>query len=265
MASSALKHVSLLALRRRRPAHPTPGYSPHNFATSTDRRSARVTQPQCLPRCNCTIQYLHPAQVCTRSQSTDIHCPSSLESASLGPADERRPGNSTSCPRSSRCWRDFARVRDFIWSFFWSSHYHSQLHSLRPPLPDVPAVYFVAPTLANIRRISEDLDKCLYESFHLNFVEPLPRALLEELAASVAASGTGESVEQVGLLAALCWGRFHSNGSSILGRRPVSIVYRAITITVLLAIAVAIPSGPGRSIPTQAVLLVHSPQFPVVD
>ncbi|KAN0100424.1 Sec1-like protein [Tylopilus felleus] len=74
---------------------------------------------------------------------------------------------------------------------------HVQLHSLRPPLPDVPAVYFVAPTLANIRRISEDLDKCLYESFHLNFVEPLPRALLEELAASVAASGTGELVEQV--------------------------------------------------------------------
>ena len=33
--------------------------------------------------------------------------------------------------------------------------------------------------------------------FHLNFVEPLPRSLLEELAASVAQDGTGESVEQV--------------------------------------------------------------------
>ncbi|KAG9314165.1 Sec1-like protein [Chiua virens] len=74
---------------------------------------------------------------------------------------------------------------------------HVQLHSLRPPLSDVPAVYFVAPTLANIRRISEDLDKGLYESFHFNFVEPLPRALLEELAASVAASSTGDLVEQV--------------------------------------------------------------------
>ncbi|KIJ65059.1 hypothetical protein HYDPIDRAFT_27790 [Hydnomerulius pinastri MD-312] len=74
---------------------------------------------------------------------------------------------------------------------------HVQLHSLRPPLPDVPAVYFVSPTLANIRRIVEDLDKCLYESFHLNFVEPLPRALLEELAASVASADTGELVEQV--------------------------------------------------------------------
>lgn len=74
---------------------------------------------------------------------------------------------------------------------------HVQLHSLRPPLPDVPAVYFVSPTLANIRRIAEDLQKSLYESFHLNFVEPLPRALLEELAASVAQDGTGELVEQV--------------------------------------------------------------------
>lgn len=73
----------------------------------------------------------------------------------------------------------------------------SQLHSLRPPLPDVPAVYFVSPTLANIRRIAEDLQKSLYESFHLNFVEPLPRALLEELASSVAQDGTGELVEQV--------------------------------------------------------------------
>ncbi|KAJ7905303.1 Sly1 vesicle trafficking sec1-like protein [Mycena olivaceomarginata] len=74
---------------------------------------------------------------------------------------------------------------------------HVQLHSPRPPLPDVPAVYFVSPTLANIRRIAEDLEKSLYESFHLNFVEPLPRALLEELAASVARDGTGDSVEQV--------------------------------------------------------------------
>ncbi|KAJ7597413.1 Sly1 vesicle trafficking sec1-like protein [Mycena floridula] len=74
---------------------------------------------------------------------------------------------------------------------------HVQLHSPRPPLPDVPAVYFVSPTLANIRRITEDLQKSLYESFHLNFVEPLSRSLLEELAASVAQDGTGDLVEQV--------------------------------------------------------------------
>ncbi|KAI0347695.1 Sec1-like protein [Trametopsis cervina] len=74
---------------------------------------------------------------------------------------------------------------------------HVQLHSTRPPLPDVPAVYFVTPSLANIKRIAQDLEKSLYESFHLNFVEPLPRALLEELAASVARDGSGELIEQV--------------------------------------------------------------------
>ncbi|KII94045.1 hypothetical protein PLICRDRAFT_171728 [Plicaturopsis crispa FD-325 SS-3] len=74
---------------------------------------------------------------------------------------------------------------------------HVQLHSNRPPLTDVPAVYFVSPTLANVRRIAEDLEKALYESFHINFVEPLPRALLEELAASVARDGTGDLVSQV--------------------------------------------------------------------
>jgi sec1 family domain-containing protein 1 len=68
---------------------------------------------------------------------------------------------------------------------------------LRPALPDVPAVYFVTPTLQNIKRITEDLRKNLYESFHLNFVDPLPRSLLEELAASVAQDGTGELIEQV--------------------------------------------------------------------
>jgi hypothetical protein len=73
------------------------------------------------------------------------------------------------------------------------------LHSTRPPIPDVPAVYFVYPTLANIRRIAEDLEQSLYESFSINFVEPLPRALLEELAAAVARDGTTDAVEQVTL------------------------------------------------------------------
>ncbi|CAL1693989.1 unnamed protein product [Somion occarium] len=74
---------------------------------------------------------------------------------------------------------------------------HVQLHSARPPLPDVPAVYFVTPTLNNIKRIAEDLQKGLYESYHLNFVEPLSRALLEELAALVARDGSDPSIDQV--------------------------------------------------------------------
>jgi len=74
---------------------------------------------------------------------------------------------------------------------------HVQLHSTRPPLPDVPSIYFVSPTAENIRRIAEDLDNALYESVHLSFVEPLSRTLLEELATHVAQNGTGDSVKQV--------------------------------------------------------------------
>jgi hypothetical protein len=74
---------------------------------------------------------------------------------------------------------------------------HVQLHSNRPAIPDVPAVYLVAPTLRNIKRIAEDLSASLYDSFHLNFTSPLPRAILEEFAASVARDGSGDLVTEV--------------------------------------------------------------------
>lgn len=60
-----------------------------------------------------------------------------------------------------------------------------QLHSARPPLADVPAVYFVSPTLVNIRRIAEDLSPPLYASYYLAFTSSLPRSLLEELASLI--------------------------------------------------------------------------------
>lgn len=124
-------------------------------------------------------------------------------------------------------WRDIS-------SFQVNAHSDlRQLHSLRPPLPDVPAVYFVSPTLANIRRIAEDLQKPLYESFHLNFVEPLPRALLEELAASVARDGTGELVEQVRV-----YGISQLSMTSItflldIGLGPISVIHCPVAFTLL--------------------------------
>ena len=111
-----------------------------------------------------------------------------------------------------------------------------QLHSNRPPLPDVPAVYFVAPTLQNIRRIAQDLEKSLYESFHISFVEPLSRALLEELAAAAAKDGTGELITQVGsrrassVVSCLC------SGCLIVGQvgvRPVPFLHISFTPTLL--------------------------------
>lgn len=76
-----------------------------------------------------------------------------------------------------------------------------QLHSQRPPLSDVPAVYFVSPTLANIRRIAEDLNPPLYSSYHLSFTSALPRSLLEELASLILAKdpsgATGQLINSV--------------------------------------------------------------------
>eukprot|EP00897_Mesotaenium_endlicherianum_P000073 jgi/Mesen1/10066/ME000730S09340 len=55
----------------------------------------------------------------------------------------------------------------------------------RQNIPDVPAVYFVQPTPANIQRITLDASRGVYDKFHLNFTSSLPRPLLEELAAGV--------------------------------------------------------------------------------
>ncbi|KAK4052065.1 Vesicle trafficking between the ER and Golgi [Microbotryomycetes sp. JL201] len=74
---------------------------------------------------------------------------------------------------------------------------HMQMHSDRPALPDVPAVYFCAPTQANVRRIAQDLQRGLYQSTYVNFTSALSRPLLEEFAETVARDGTVEGVEQV--------------------------------------------------------------------
>ncbi|ODQ63177.1 Sec1-like protein [Nadsonia fulvescens var. elongata DSM 6958] len=60
---------------------------------------------------------------------------------------------------------------------------HMTLNSERYPIPDVPAIYFIAPTEANIQRLSQDIAAQLYDSYYINFTSPLPRALLEEFAA----------------------------------------------------------------------------------
>lgn len=76
---------------------------------------------------------------------------------------------------------------------------HMQLNADRPPLSDVPAIYFVSPTRESIKRIASDLEKGLYESFYLNFTSSLPRPLLEELAGLVVENGADSLIEQASL------------------------------------------------------------------
>eukprot|EP00042_Codosiga_hollandica_P046502 m.490133 g.490133 ORF g.490133 m.490133 type:complete len:617 (+) comp57246_c0_seq2:97-1947(+) len=63
---------------------------------------------------------------------------------------------------------------------------HFSISAVRTRIPDAPAVYFVMPTEANIRRICQDCESDLYGSFELNFISELPRKLLELLAATAA-------------------------------------------------------------------------------
>lgn len=76
-----------------------------------------------------------------------------------------------------------------------------QLHAARPPLSDVPAVYFVSPSRANIQRISEDVANGLYSSYHLSFTSTVPKPLLEEFASLLLqadpSGGLGEQIASV--------------------------------------------------------------------
>ncbi|XP_066244847.1 protein sly1 homolog [Euwallacea similis] len=59
-----------------------------------------------------------------------------------------------------------------------------QLHSDRDPIPEVPAVYFCSPTEENLGRIKQDFQRGVYDIFHLNFISPISRQKLEDLASA---------------------------------------------------------------------------------
>lgn len=71
------------------------------------------------------------------------------------------------------------------------------LNTQRERVPDVPAVYFVAPTKANIERICDDMKRSLYDSFHLHFASHLPRELLELLAQRTTQDETAHKIARV--------------------------------------------------------------------
>ncbi|RUS30570.1 Sec1-like protein [Jimgerdemannia flammicorona] len=73
----------------------------------------------------------------------------------------------------------------------------TQLKNDRSPIGDVPAVYFVEPTSENIRKICEDLNRNLYESYYVNFSSAIPRSLLEEFAAATISNDASSLVSQV--------------------------------------------------------------------
>eukprot|EP00656_Telonema_subtile_P019587 TRINITY_DN20816_c0_g1_i1.p1 TRINITY_DN20816_c0_g1~~TRINITY_DN20816_c0_g1_i1.p1 ORF type:complete len:612 (-),score=140.15 TRINITY_DN20816_c0_g1_i1:137-1972(-) len=59
---------------------------------------------------------------------------------------------------------------------------HLEISSTRDAVPGVTAIYFVKPSADTVDRIASDVSRSLYDAFHLNFAQPVPRPLMESLA-----------------------------------------------------------------------------------
>ncbi|KAL8803262.1 MAG: hypothetical protein Q9182_003293 [Xanthomendoza sp. 2 TL-2023] len=79
----------------------------------------------------------------------------------------------------------------------WGVTIHLNLSSPRHPIPDVPVLYLVEPTAANLTLITQDLSKNLYAEAYINFLSSIPRPLMEDFAAQIAEAGTAENISQV--------------------------------------------------------------------
>lgn len=74
---------------------------------------------------------------------------------------------------------------------------HMLLHSDREAIPDAPAIYFVRPTIENVKRIAEDCSKQLYRSIYLHFLTRLERPIMEQLAHDLVASNSVSMISKV--------------------------------------------------------------------
>ncbi|MCJ1240562.1 Vesicle trafficking between the ER and Golgi [Varicellaria rhodocarpa] len=79
----------------------------------------------------------------------------------------------------------------------WGVTIHLHINSQRHQIPDVPVLYLVEPTAANLQLITSDLSKGLYSEAYINFLYSISRPLMEDFAAQIAATGTSENIAQV--------------------------------------------------------------------
>jgi len=74
---------------------------------------------------------------------------------------------------------------------------HMYILSDRDSIPEVPVIYFVMPTEENITRICQDFKNQLYDNFYLNFITPVSRVKLEDLAATAIQANVASSINKV--------------------------------------------------------------------
>lgn len=80
--------------------------------------------------------------------------------------------------------------------YFRSTDEVRHISANRHPIPDVPVLYLVEPTEANLKGITSDLSRGLYSPAYINFLSSIPRALLEAFAKQTAEAGTSENIAQ---------------------------------------------------------------------
>ena len=61
----------------------------------------------------------------------------------------------------------------------------------------MPAIYFISPTPENVARLCQDLKNELYEQYYLNFISPIPRSLLEDIAQAAIAANCVQQITKV--------------------------------------------------------------------
>lgn len=74
---------------------------------------------------------------------------------------------------------------------------HMYIHSERDSIPDVPVIFFVLPTEENINRICQDFRNQLYDNYYLNFITPVSRQKIEDLAAVALQANVATSINRI--------------------------------------------------------------------
>jgi len=74
---------------------------------------------------------------------------------------------------------------------------HAMINQRRTQLADVNAIYFIEPTIENIKTLIEDLKNDKYSKFYINFTSSLNRNLLEEFAKNVALIDKSHKIAQI--------------------------------------------------------------------
>lgn len=80
---------------------------------------------------------------------------------------------------------------------FYKAYGSRQLHSDRDPIPEVPVVYFCSPSQENLGRIKQDFQRGLYDIYHLNFISPISRQKLEDLASAAIEANCVANIHKV--------------------------------------------------------------------